>query len=422
MGIDPEIGKRAVAREAAGLVAAGMRVGLGTGTTAAHFIDALAARVRAEALDIACVATSEQTAAQAEALGLRLAPFDAALDLAVDGADEIEFGTLRLIKGAGGALLREKLVAQSARRFIVIADRRKLVSRLGTRARLPVEIVQHGAERTCARLAELGLAPALRIAAGTRFITDGGHHIADCTLPADIAPEALDSGLRTIAGVVETGFFLSGCAAAIIGDEHGAIRNFDGDPVSSAGLAPVAAMLRRLDLPKPVAPPRLAVMGVSASGKSTIGLLLADALGVPFCDGDDLHPQANRAKMHAGKQLDDEDRMPWLHRIAMRLAEWRRTGTGGVIVSSLLTRRYRDLVRGGAGPFTLVHLDGSRELLAARIAARRGHFMPASLLDSQLATLEPPAADEDPIVMNIDAPPFSIVRRIVAELARRQGG
>lgn len=422
MGIDPEIGKRAAAREAAGLVASGMRVGLGTGTTAAQFIDQLAARVRAEALDIECVATSERTAAQAAALGLRLAPLDGVLDLAVDGADEIEFGTLRLIKGAGGALLREKLVAQSARRFIVIADRSKLVSRLGGRARLPVEIVQHGAERTCAQLAELGLAPVLRAAPGGLFVSDGGHHIADCTLPADISPQTIDAALRTIAGIVETGFFLSGCAAAIIGDEHGAARAFDGDPVSAAGLAPVAAMLRCLELPKPAAPPRLAVMGVSASGKSTIGLLLADALGVPFCDGDDLHPPANRAKMHEGQPLDDEDRMPWLHRIAMRLGEWRANATGGVIVSSLLTRRYRDLVRAGAGPFTLVHLDGPRALLAARIAARRGHFMPASLLDSQLATLEPPMADEDAIVARIDEPPVSIARRIVAELARRQGG
>lgn len=420
MGTDFENGKRAAARLAVGLVESGMRVGLGTGSTAAHFIDQLGARVRAEGLDIECVATSDLTATRAEFLGLRLVPLDGSLDLAVDGADEVEFGTLRLIKGLGGALLREKLVAQSARRFVVIADRSKLVTRLGAHSKLPVEIVRHGADRTCARLAELDLAPVLRANAGSPFVSDGGHFIADCTMPKGIVPEAVESALRSIAGVVGTGLFLSGSACAIIGYPDGSTRQFDGDAVSAAGLAPAAATLRCLGLPKPNIPPLIAVMGVSASGKSTIGLLLAELLGVPFCDGDDLHPESNREKMRSGRPLDDEDRMPWLHRIAMRLAEWRTRRCGGVIVSSLLTRRYRDLVRGGAGPFTLVHLDGSRDLLAARIAARRGHFMPASLLDSQLAALEPPQAGEDAIVVSIDESPVGIVRRIMRSLQAGQ--
>lgn len=417
---DPEAQKRLAARAAVDLVEPGMHLGLGTGSTVAHFLDALGERARAETLDLTCVATSDDTARKAAALGLRVEDLTGCLDLAVDGADEVEFGTLRLVKGLGGALLREKQVAQSARRFIVIADRGKLVTRLGDRARLPVEITRFGAARTCARLDELGLAAALRrTGQDAPFVSDGGNFIADCTIPPGTRVEALDTALRSIAGVVETGLFLAGCAGAIIGYPDGTTRRFDGDALSMAGLAATAATLRGLGLPHPAHPPLLAVMGVSASGKSTIGRLLADCLGVPFCDGDDLHPRANREKMHAGHPLDDEDRLPWLHRIALRVRDWRRRGCGGVIVSSLLTRHYRDLVRQGGGPITLVHLDGSRDLLARRIAARRGHFMPASLLDSQLATLEPPQADEDAVIASIDAAPLAITRRIMMELTKR---
>lgn len=420
MNPDPEEQKRAAACEALKLVESGMRIGLGTGSTVSRFLDALGTRARDEKLDLTCTATSENTMRKASALGLRVEPLASTLDLAIDGADEVEFGTLRLIKGGGGALLREKLVAQSARQFIVIADRGKLVTRLGEHTKLPVEIVRFGVERTCARLAELGLSPALRRSeTGEPFLSDGGNFIADCTMPADIRPEALDAALCSIAGVVETGLFLSGCASAIVGYPDGSTRRFDGDALSTGGLAAMAATLRRLDLPRPATPPLLAVMGVSASGKSTIGHLLAACLDIPFCDGDDLHPLANREKMHAGHPLDDEDRFPWLHRIAQRLREWRRHGCGGVIVSSLLTRRYRDLVRDAAGPVTLVHLDGTKELLAERIRARHGHFMPASLLDSQLSTLEPPAEDESSVIVSIGASPIEIVRTVIIELSSR---
>lgn len=274
-----------------------------------------------------------------------------------------------------------------------------------------------GASRTCARIADLGLSPELRRReTGEPYLTDNGNFIAACRIPPRVEPLALEAALSTIAGVVETGLFLSGCAGAIIGYPDGSTRRFDGDALSMAGLAPMARTLRSLGLPRPDHPPLLAVMGVSASGKSTIGRLLAATLGIPFCDGDDLHPEANRVKMHAGHPLDDEDRMPWLHRIAQQLNAWRREGSGGVIVSSLLTRRYRDLVRIGASGLVLVYLDGTRDLLAHRIAARRGHFMPASLLDSQLATLEPPQPDEAAIGVSIDASPIEIVKTVMRRL------
>ena len=151
-------------------------------------------------------------------------------------------------------------------------------------------------------------------------------------------------------------------------------------------------------------------MGVSGSGKTTVGAALADALGLPFVDGDALHPAANVAKMAAGIPLDDADRAPWLDAVGAVLA------AGPVVVAcSALRRVYRDRLRAAAPELLLVFLDGSREVLAARMAARPGHFMPASLLDSQLATLERPDPDEHPVTVDIDAP----VPEIVASLVER---
>lgn len=414
---DSEGQKRIAAREAAKLVQSGMHLGLGTGSTVAHFLDAVAERKEAEGLDLVCAATSAATERRAGELGLAVTPLDGLLDLAVDGADEVEFGTLDLVKGMGGALLREKQIAQSAHRFVVIADQAKLVPRLGARSRLPVEIVRFASERTLARLGDLGLDPALRGGAYDSFVTDNGNLVADCVLPAGIAPAALDAALRTVAGVVETGLFLGLCAEAVIGHADGSARRFEGGMPAVAGVAAMVATLRALRPKLPARKPLIAVMGVSASGKSTIGSMLAACLDVPFRDGDDLHPAANRAKMHAGVPLNDDDRMPWLHRIATELAAWRAGGCGGVMVSSLLTRRYRDLVRGAAPELLLVHLIGERNLLAERIAARHGHFMPASLLDSQFATLEPPAMDEAFIAVSVDASPIEIVRSVLQRLA-----
>jgi carbohydrate kinase (thermoresistant glucokinase family) len=158
-------------------------------------------------------------------------------------------------------------------------------------------------------------------------------------------------------------------------------------------------------------------MGVSGSGKSTVGAALAARLGWEFVDGDALHPPANVAKMHAGQPLDDRDREPWLDAIATQIDTWIERRTPGVITCSALKRRYRDRIIGDCANVRLIYLSGSREVIARRLAARHGHFMPASLLDSQFASLEPPGPDEDAIVTNIDRPVAAIVDEIVTALS-----
>jgi carbohydrate kinase (thermoresistant glucokinase family) len=159
------------------------------------------------------------------------------------------------------------------------------------------------------------------------------------------------------------------------------------------------------------------VMGVSGSGKTTVGAALADALRLEFVDGDALHPAANVAKMAAGIPLDDADRAPWLDAIGAVLA------AGPVVVAcSALKRAYRDRLRVAAPALELVFLDGSPELLASRMSHRPDHFMPTSLLDSQLATLERPSAGEHPVTVDIAAPPPTIVEQIVASLERSTHG
>lgn len=157
------------------------------------------------------------------------------------------------------------------------------------------------------------------------------------------------------------------------------------------------------------APPLVVVMGVSGSGKSTVGAALAQRLHVPFGDADDFHPEANIEKMAAGHALDDEDRAPWLAAIGQWLAE-RATTNGGVVTCSALKRRYRDRIVADAPDAVFVHLAGSRETIARRQASRPGHFMPASLLDSQFATLEDLEADENGFAVDIGQPVDDIVR------------
>lgn len=213
--------KRRAAARAAEFVRDGMRVGLGTGSTAAFLVDILGARVR-EGLKIVGVPTSEATRRQAESLHIPLSTLDETpeLDLAIDGADEFD-SALRLIKGGGGALLREKIVASASARMVVIADESKEVATLG-RFPLPVEVDRFGMESTRRRiaraLAELGLpaAPRLRLGRdGHVFVTDGGHAIFDCALGAIPEPEALAARLCAIAGVVEHGLFI-GLATSVI--------------------------------------------------------------------------------------------------------------------------------------------------------------------------------------------------------------
>ncbi|AYF98400.1 gluconokinase [Protaetiibacter intestinalis] len=153
------------------------------------------------------------------------------------------------------------------------------------------------------------------------------------------------------------------------------------------------------------------VAGVSGSGKSTVGALLAERLGVPFVDGDALHPPANVAKMAAGIPLDDADRGPWLDAVGERLA------AGSVVVAcSALRRAYRDRLRAAAPSVRIVLLDGTRELLGERMAARAEHFMPPALLDSQLATLERPAPDEHVAVYDVAVPPAELADAVLHDL------
>jgi carbohydrate kinase (thermoresistant glucokinase family) len=158
------------------------------------------------------------------------------------------------------------------------------------------------------------------------------------------------------------------------------------------------------------------VMGVSGSGKTTIAALLAGRLRWEFEDGDGFHPAANIEKMHRGVPLTDDDRGPWLQAIAAWIDATRRAGRHGVVACSALKRRYRDVLVGERRDVRLVYLKGDETLVAQRIAARHGHFMPAALLHSQFEALEEPGPDENPIVVSIDARPGEIVSRITAQL------
>jgi carbohydrate kinase (thermoresistant glucokinase family) len=160
----------------------------------------------------------------------------------------------------------------------------------------------------------------------------------------------------------------------------------------------------------------LVVMGVSGSGKTTVAEKLAAALGVEFLEGDKLHPRANVEKMKAGTPLTDEDRRPWLEAIAAKIDQWRAEGKGGVITCSALKRAYRDILIGERPQVRVVYLKGSRALIHERMAARRGHFMPVGLLDSQFATLEEPGPDERPIVADVGGTPEEIVAEIIRQL------
>ena len=160
--------------------------------------------------------------------------------------------------------------------------------------------------------------------------------------------------------------------------------------------------------------PVLVVMGVSGCGKTTVAALLAGRLGWPFAEGDDLHPAANVAKMHAGHPLDDADRWPWLAKIAEWVDERLDTGSGGVITCSALKRKYRDVMRRDGVVF--VYLHGTYEEIARRLAARHGHFMPASLLDSQFADLEEPGSDENAIRVDIGSDAAALADEIERRL------
>ena len=165
--------------------------------------------------------------------------------------------------------------------------------------------------------------------------------------------------------------------------------------------------------------PLVLVMGVSGAGKSTVGSLLAARLDVPFADADGFHPPANIEKMSRGEPLTDEDRWPWLDAIGAWLDA--REATGGVVTCSALKRAYRDRLLAGRAAVRLLHLSGDPALIGARQAARQGHFMPPSLLDSQLATLEPLGDDEPGDVIDGDGPLQETVTALLADLQQERG-
>ena len=167
----------------------------------------------------------------------------------------------------------------------------------------------------------------------------------------------------------------------------------------------------------PTEPLCVVVMGVSGVGKTTVAVLLAERLGLPYAEADDFHPPANVAKMRAGTPLDDADREPWLQALGEWLGERAKDGSGGVITCSALRRRYRDTLRAACPDVRFVHLTGSHQLIAERIGGRSGHFMPASLLDSQFAALEPLAPDERGVPLDVGPP----AEQLVAEAARLLG-
>ena len=164
------------------------------------------------------------------------------------------------------------------------------------------------------------------------------------------------------------------------------------------------------------APLAVVVMGVCGCGKSTVGERLARELGALFIEGDAFHPPANVARMAAGIALTDADRQGWLEALAAQMAAARRAGRSVVLACSALKRRYRDVLRQGAPDLRVVHLHGGREMLAARLAARQGHYMPASLLDSQLVTLEAPGPDERAITLDAGAPTDALVQSALTQL------
>jgi ribose 5-phosphate isomerase A len=213
------IGERAAAE-----IQDGALVGLGTGSTADAMLAALGERVR-DGLKVTGVATSVQTATRAAELGIPLAELDEIerLDLCIDGADEID-PYLNVVKGRGGALLYEKLVAARAERLIIIASEEKLVEQLGTRLPLPVEVVPFGFRHTERAVASLGLDPALRTGAdGSPFVTDGGHYILDCGVEGIADPESLAAALKAITGVVDHGLFVGMATLALTVDDAGAV-------------------------------------------------------------------------------------------------------------------------------------------------------------------------------------------------------
>src|SRR6201998_2608399 len=210
--------KRAAAMRAIAEVEDGMVLGLGTGSTAFFVVEGLGQRVAA-GLRVVGIPTSERTANQARRLGVPIATFaeHQSLDLTIDGADEVELGTLHLIKGRGGALLREKIVAAASNRLIIVVDQEKLVERLGEHTPVPVEVTQFGWQATAVALARLGCTPQRRYTSGEQpYVTDGGNYILDCRFGPLTDPAEVERRIAKTVGAVESGLFVGRASIGVV--------------------------------------------------------------------------------------------------------------------------------------------------------------------------------------------------------------
>ena len=223
MNLDRDQLKRAAALRAIEEIEDGMVVGLGTGSTAGFVVEGLAARV-ASGLRVVGIPTSERTAAQARRLGIPIATFaeHERLDLTIDGADEVQLGTLDLIKGLGGALLREKIVAAASDRVVIVVDQEKLVERLGEHTPIPVEVTQFGWQATAGALARLGCVPERRYGVNEQpFVTDGGNFILDCRFGPLADPGSTEQRLAMTVGTVENGLFVGRTSVVVVASMTG---------------------------------------------------------------------------------------------------------------------------------------------------------------------------------------------------------
>ena len=215
--------KRAAASRAIEYIEDGMVVGLGTGSTAYFVVEDLGARV-AQGLRIVGIPTSERTAMQARGLNIPLATSaeHPRIDLTIDGADEVERGSLNLIKGLGGALLREKIVAAASERLVIVVDHDKLVDRLGDHTPVPVEVAQFGWQATAVALAKLGCVPKRRsIVGGQPFVTDGGNYILDCRFASIADPASVEQRIAMTVGAVESGLFVGRASVVVVASMTG---------------------------------------------------------------------------------------------------------------------------------------------------------------------------------------------------------
>jgi len=390
--------KRAAATAAANLVEDGMIVGLGTGSTATFAIEALADRYR-NGLRFIGIPTSSGSADQAKAANIPLTTFSEhqQIDLTIDGADEVEKGTLNLSKGLGGALLHEKIVAAASRRLIIVIDETKLVNRLGQNTTVSVEVVSFGLEATQLALEELGATVRLReLASGEAFMTDSANHIFDCDFGPIDAPASLELCIRRIVGVVDSGIFINRADEVYMGTELGLQRLY-------------SPCINRL------APPILVLLGVSGVGKSTVAKKLAMRLGWSFQEGDALHPVSNIAKMQACIPLSDNDRHPWLDRVVSWIDAQRVRQQPGIITCSALKRSYRQMITGNRPEVRLIYLFAKQDLILERLVNRSAHFMPVSLLQSQIDSLDAPGSDEALLSIEASASVNKIVNEIIMQ-------